>query len=162
MYLDGKHSHDYAACDAIPFASAEGERATHSHAFRPTTTLLPINQVIDHAYITLLFPPSLQLNHARRNRRGKRLDIFSFSIRLMDIVVVFKFAIYFSLFVYIYIFNYSNVKASRCYEEKKEKKSSISIWSSSRNFARRKSSSSYSKEHPRNGDTARRGESIEK
>lgn len=104
MYLDGKHSHDYAACDAIPFASAEGERATHSHAFRPTTTLLPINQVIDHAYITLLFPPSLQLNHARRNRRGKRLDIFSFSIRLMDIVVVFKFAIYFSLFVYIYIY----------------------------------------------------------
>lgn len=74
VYLDGKHSHDYAACDAIPFASAEGERNLLA-CFSPTTTLLPINQVIDHAYITLF--PSL-LDHAEKSTW--KADAFSFSI----------------------------------------------------------------------------------
>lgn len=57
---------------AIPFASAEGEHNLLA-CFSPTTTLLPINQVIDHAYITL-FPSLLDstTEKSQRNPRGKR------------------------------------------------------------------------------------------
>lgn len=123
VYLDGKHSHDYAACDAIPFASTEGEHNLLA-CFSPTTTLLPINQVIDHAYITLSFPP--RLSHAEKSTW--KADVFSFSIhpsRLMD-VVVFKFAIDLNVLSF-YIYIYSNVNVYKREVGVKERRKNLDL-----------------------------------